>query len=294
MHLTIECLSGSLAGKQFRFDQPQITLGRGEQQKKDIDFADTDTTVSREHGLFLIREEQVFFTDQSRGGTFTPRGKLQGTTMELQSGDELRLGGKNGPILRVLFHAPTPAQPPRVPLPTPPAARAQDATVLQMPDFQPPAAMAGGSAAPEATVFQSGVPTYSSQNPPSDATYFQSGPPPDATYFQSGAQPPADATYFQGGPLSGGPSPTDATYFQGGPPPAPADATYFQPSNSAQPAWNPASSDQTYVQPQTLDSDRSPAPVNPPKTASIPSKRWLLLIPALLIVGGGVWFFFLR
>ncbi len=113
MHITIECLSGSLAGKVFTFDQPEIGLGRGENQKKDIDFADTDIGVSRNHALIVLREQRVYLVDQSRGGTLVRGQRIQGTTFEVRSGEEVQLGGPSGPRLRVRFRAMTQIEPPR-------------------------------------------------------------------------------------------------------------------------------------------------------------------------------------
>jgi pSer/pThr/pTyr-binding forkhead associated (FHA) protein len=167
MQITIECLTGSLAGKAFYFDQAEITLGRGENVRKDIDFADTDLGVSRNHGSLIVRGNRVYLNDQSRAGTLVGGQRIQGTTHELQPEDELQLGGQSGPKVRVRFQAlaqpitqpiapapaqsltppqqpvqpaqspPTPAQPPQSPqpvfVPAPPVQPVVQNTMLQVP-----------------------------------------------------------------------------------------------------------------------------------------------------------------
>jgi hypothetical protein len=122
MQITIECLTGSLAGKAFYFDQAEITLGRGENVRKDVDFADTDLGVSRNHGSLIVRGNRVYLNDQSRAGTTVGGQRIQGTTHELQPEDELQLGGSSGPKMRVRFQAVAPliaAAPPVAPAPKP-------------------------------------------------------------------------------------------------------------------------------------------------------------------------------
>ncbi len=138
MQITIECLTGSLAGKAFYFDQAEITLGRGENVKKDIDFADTDLGVSRNHGSLILRGNRLYLNDQSRAGTIVGGQRVQGTTHELQPEDELQLGGPNGPKLRVRFQVVAKPVPPPPLTPAPPTTQPATPSTAQTPPPQPP------------------------------------------------------------------------------------------------------------------------------------------------------------
>jgi len=245
MRITVECLTGSLAGKRLEFEQTQITLGRGELQPKDLDFADSDVGVSREHGTITIEGERVFYTDRSRGGTLHEGQRLQGTTIELTSGAILQLGSRNGPQLKIFFH----------PLPSPALSDLANATVLQpVPPPPPPFAYDGPTTlqppprptlkqsieSAEATLFQGAVdrepPTTPVAPRPIEATYVQPQAS-EATYVQEGRMASTEATQFQT---------PEATQFQGGGP----ERTYLQGSN-------PNSVDPTYVQPANVRSPES-------------------------------------
>lgn len=139
MQITIECLTGSLAGKAFYFDQAEITLGRGENVKKDIDFADTDLGVSRNHGSLIVRGNRLYLNDQSRAGTIVGGQRVQGTTHELKPEDELQLGSQNGPKLRVRFQVVAkPTAPPPPVTPAPPTTQPAIQPTAQTPPPQSP------------------------------------------------------------------------------------------------------------------------------------------------------------
>jgi predicted component of type VI protein secretion system len=112
MRITIECMTGSLSGKRFVFEKPQITLGRGElPNRKDIDFADSDKGVSRNHGELIERKGVVYFRDHSRAGTLINGRLILSEETQLWPGDELCLGGKKGQLIRVSFQAPITSNP---------------------------------------------------------------------------------------------------------------------------------------------------------------------------------------
>lgn len=278
MHITIECLSGSLAGKTLKFNQPEISLGRGEQKKKDVDFLDTDTAVSRNHGIVFVRDERIYYTDQSRGGTLARGEKIQGATIELQSGDELQLGGKHGPTLKVLFRLPTVVD--RVSIPQAPSVPSPDVTVLQ-----PGSPPSPPKPTVDSTILQ-GV----------DEVKSSSTSPPKASPAQSPIEkaPPLTAsgeTIFQAPPSKAVPSPESGeTIFQGNPP---------------IPTPEPARSDETYVQGAETDPgstifQRTPSQVedtgatilqDSPNPRTIP---WVPIALGLVAAAGAIWFFFLR
>ncbi len=300
MHITIECLSGSLAGKTLKFDQPEISLGRGEQQKKDVDFLDTDTAVSRNHGIVFVRDEHIYYTDQSRGGTLARGAKVQGSTIELHSGDELQLGGKQGPILKVVFRLPTAvdrASIPQIPSvsspeatvmqtgsPPPPPKATADSTILQGIDggnTPPPKAAPAQSpvekapsreevirASSDATVFQFlKDSTPPPQKPTGGETIFQDPPPKKATPASEGGE-----TIFQETPSrTPGPARSDETYFQGAE--ADSGSTIFQ--------GTPSQVEDTGA---TILQDSPPA-------RSLP---WIPITLGLAASAGAIWFFLLR
>ena len=264
MHITIECLSGSLAGKTFQFNQPEISLGRGEQQKKDVDFLDTDTAVSRNHGRIFVRDERIYYTDQSRGGTLARGEKIQGATMELQPGDELRLGGKHGPILKVVFRLSTVVD--RASIPQTPLVSSPDATVMQ-PGSPPP----HPDPTADGTILQGidGDGAKISSTPPltaSEETIFQDSSRKASPSLEGGE------TIFQGTPLrTPEPARSDETYFQG----AEVDpgSTIFQ--------GTPSQVEDTGA---TILQDSPPA-------RNIP---WIPITLGLVAAAGAIWFFFLR
>ena len=316
MHITIECLSGSLAGKTLKFNQPEISLGRGEQQKKDVDFLDTDTAVSRNHGIVFVRDERIYYTDQSRGGTLARGEKIQGATIELQSGDELQLGGKHGPILKVVFRLPTVVD--RAFIPQTPSTSSPGATVLQPGSHPPPPKPAADS-----TILQ-GDGAKSSSTPPPKATPAQSPvekapegeevirASSDATVFQAPKVPTPEPQTPTGGetvfqqPLKS-PTPTAGgeTIFQASPPKASPSseggATMFQET----PSLGPARSDETYFQGAEVDPGSTifqgtPSQVedtgatilqDSPPARNIP---WVPIALGLGVAAGAIWFFLLR
>ncbi|MGA7952304.1 MAG: FHA domain-containing protein [Gloeobacterales cyanobacterium] len=320
MHITIECLSGSLAGKTLKFNQPEISLGRGEQQKKDVDFLDTDTAVSRNHGNIFVRDERIYYTDQSRGGTLVRGEKIQGATIELLAGDELQLGGKHGPILKVQFRLPTVVDRAFIPQtpsvsspaatvmqpgsPLPPPKSTADSTILQGIDgaksFSPPPPKDSLAQSPaekaaegeevirpssEATVFQAPkVPPPQMQIPKGGETVFQQ-PLKPSTPMANGetifqAAPPQKAT-----PSSEG----GETMFQGTPlrtpEPARLDETYFQSAEV-----DPGSTIFQGTPSQVEDTGATILQDSPP-SRNIP---WVPIIFGLVGVIGAIWFFFLR
>jgi predicted component of type VI protein secretion system len=278
MHITIECLSGSLAGKTLKFNQPEISLGRGEQQKKDVDFLDTDTAVSRNHGIVFVRDERIYYTDQSRGGTLARGEKIQGATIELQSGDELQLGGKHGPVLKVAFRLPTVVD--RAFIPQTPIGSSPDATVMQ-PGSPSPAPKPTA----DSTILQGVDEARSSSTPPPKAapaqgpiekaltptangeTIFQDSPPQKATPASEGGE-----TIFQEAPSRT-------------PEPARSDETYFQSAEV-----DPGS---TVFQGTPLQVEDTGATVlqDSPNPRTIP---WVPIALGLVATAGAVWFFFLR
>jgi predicted component of type VI protein secretion system len=325
MHITIECLSGSLAGKTLKFNQPEISLGRGEQQKKDVDFLDADTAVSRNHGIVFVRDERIYYTDQSRGGTLARGEKIQGATIELQSGDELQLGGKHGPVLKVVFRLPTVVDRafiPQTPLQTP-IGSSPDATVMQSGSPPPPPKLTA-----DGTILQGIDQAKSSSTPPpkaapaqspvekapegeevirtsSDATVFQapkvSTPPPQAptggeTVFQQPLKSPTPTasgeTIFQdSSPQKATPSSEGgATMFQETPPvrtpgPARSDETYFQGAEI-----DPGSTIFQGTPSQVEDTGATILQDSPP-ARNIP---WIPIGLGLGAAAGAIWFFFLR
>jgi predicted component of type VI protein secretion system len=318
MHITIECLSGSLAGKTLKFNQPEISLGRGEQQKKDVDFLDTDTAVSRNHGIVFERDERIYYTDQSRGGTLARGEKIQGATIELLSGDELQLGGKHGPILKVVFRLPTVVD--RAFIPQTPSTTSPGATVLQPGSPPLPPKLAADS-----TILQGDGAKSSSTLPPK-ATPAQSPvekapegeevirTSSDATVFQAPKvptpepQPPTGGeTVFQQPLKSPTPTAGGETIFQAAPPlsslSSEGGATMFQETPSRTPG--PARSDETYFQGAEVDPGSTifqgtPSQVedtgatilqDSPNPRTIP---WVPIALGLAAVAGSVWFFFLR
>lgn len=77
-------LTGSLAGRLLRLDQPQLMLGRSEQ-------AFLDSGVSREHARVECTEEGCFVHDlDSTNGTFVAGRKV--VEQQLEEGDEILLG----------------------------------------------------------------------------------------------------------------------------------------------------------------------------------------------------------
>jgi predicted component of type VI protein secretion system len=323
MHITIECLSGSLAGKTLKFNQPEISLGRGEQQKKDVDFLDTDTAVSRNHGIVFVRDERIYYTDQSRGGTLARGEKIQGATIELQSGDELQLGGKNGPVLKVVFRLPTVmdrASIPQIPLQTP-IGSSPGATVLQPGSPPPPPKSTADS-----TILQGIDGAKNSSPPPPKAAPAQSPvektpqgeevirTSPDATVFQAPKEstpppqtPTGGETVFQQPLKSPTPTASGETIFQAPPPKASPSseggATIFQETPSRTPG--PARSDETYFQGAEVDPGSTvfqgtPSQVedtgatilqDSPPARNIP---WVPIALGLVAAAGAIWFFFLR
>jgi predicted component of type VI protein secretion system len=282
MHITIECLSGSLAGKTLKFNQPEISLGRGEQQKKDVDFLDTDTAVSRNHGMVFVRDERIYYTDQSRRGTLARGEKIQGATIELQSGEELQLGGRHGPVLKVIFRLPTVVDRASIP-----------ETPLQTPTVS----------SPDATVMQPGSPPPPPK-PMADSTILQG-----IDKAASSSTPPPKADPAQG-PIEKAPTPTanGETIFQDSPPQKAALAseggeTIFQEAPSRTP--EPARSDETYFQGAEVDPGStvfqgSPSQVEDTGATilqdSPPARNapWIPITLGLVAAAGAVWFFFLR
>jgi hypothetical protein len=272
MRVTIECLTGSLAGRCFEFDQTQISLGRGEvHDRKDLDFADTDPGVSRNHGEIIVEDGTVRFHDHSQAGTLVGSRLVLGQCVELNPGDELRPGGQKGPLLRISFAAfarsdtvfdvsPQP-QLPNTPLPQPTTVtqanpsgsdatvvqpsttRADDATVFQSPAVSPPA--------DDATVYQPSRKPASSPPGESDPTYWQ------GSGFDSRSAVPDDATIDQG--ISG----------QSG---SASDQTILQPSDDDE--------ERTLIQPASVPIIRS----------SPPTWVWITLVSVLLIAGTAVLF----
>jgi predicted component of type VI protein secretion system len=320
MHITIECLSGSLAGKTLKFNQPEISLGRGEQQKKDVDFLDTDTAVSRNHGIVFVRDERIYYTDQSRGGTLARGEKIQGTTIELQSGDELQLGGKHGPILKVVFRLPTVID--RSSIPQTPSVSSPDATVLQ-PGSPPPLPKPTA----DSTILQGIDGAKSSSTPPPKAAPAQSPvektsegeevirSSSDATVFQAPKEstPPLQTptgveTVFQQPLKSPTPTASGETIFQDAPlqkatPSSEGDETMFQETSLRTPG--PARSDETYFQGAEVDPGSTIFQGTPSQVEdtgatilqdSTPARNipWIPIVLGLAVVGGAVWFFFLR
>jgi predicted component of type VI protein secretion system len=316
MHITIECLSGSLAGKTLKFNQPEISLGRGEQQKKDVDFLDTDLAVSRNHGIVFVRDARIYYTDQSRGGTLARGEKIQGATIELQSGDELQLGGKHGPILKVLFRLPTVVdgayipQTPSVSSPTatvlqpgsppPPPKPSADSTILQSID-------GANTPPPKATPAQSPVEKALEGEEviraSSDATIFQA--PKDSTPLPQ--TPPSGETVFQQPLKSPPPSASGETIFQApspkATPPSEGGETIFQEAPSRTP--EPARSDETYFQGPEVDSGSTIFQGTPSQVEdkgatilqeSTPARNipWVPIILGLVATLGAIWFFFPR
>jgi predicted component of type VI protein secretion system len=282
MHITIECLSGSLAGKTLNFNQPEISLGRGEQQAKDVDFLDTDTSVSRNHGMVFVRDERIYYTDQSRGGTLARGEKIQGATIELQSGDELQLGGKQGPVLKVVFRLPT----------------AVDRAAIPQTLFQTPTVTS-----PDATVMQPGSPPPPPK-PMADSTILQG-----IEGTKNSSTSPPKATPAQN-PIEKAPTPTASgeTIFQDAPPKKAAPSsesgeTIFQEAPPRSP--EPARSDETYFQGAEVDPGSTvfqgtPSQVedtgatvlqDSPPARTIP---WIPITLGLSAVAGAVWLFFLR
>ncbi|MBC7882795.1 MAG: FHA domain-containing protein [Anaerolineae bacterium] len=199
MQITIECLTGSLAGKAFYFDQAEITLGRGENVKKDIDFADTDLGVSRNHGSLILRGNRLYLNDQSRAGTIVGGQRVQGTTHELQPEDELQLGGPSGPKLRVRFQVVAkPAVPPPPLTPAPPTK-----PTAQTPPPQPPKPVPT-PAAPVQPIAQNTmlqVPTSATPVPQPQGTFIQSESIAPPIAQNTMLQVPASATPVPQSPI---------------------------------------------------------------------------------------------
>jgi predicted component of type VI protein secretion system len=285
MQITIECLSGSLAGRILRFNQPEIVLGRGEQQKRDVDFLDTDMAVSREHGLVFEQDDRIYYKDQSRGGTLAQGKKIQDATIELQSGDELQLGGKQGPILKVLFRPPTIID--GTASPQMPSASSPAATVLQ-PGFPP----APPKPTADSTVLQD-----------MDGAEISSTPPPGASPTQIPVEEELEAEVIQT---------SSDTVFQASDAPTPPperptanEETVFQETPSRTP--EPVRSEETYFQRPTADPASTIAQGNPSQVEntnatilqeSTPARTvpWVPILLGLVAVVGtvGIWFFFLR
>jgi predicted component of type VI protein secretion system len=298
MQITIQCLSGSLAGKTLKFDQPEISLGRGEQQKKDIDFLDMDTAVSRNHGIIFVRDERIYYTDQSRGGTLARGEKIRGATIELQPEDELQLGGKNGPRLKVGFRLLTVVDTDRLDravMPQAPAPSNPGATVMQPGSPPPPPSPTANS-----TILQGIDGAKSASIPPPKASPAKSPAektPQNATggetVFQSPLNPTPSVggeTIFQAPSSKAVPSPEGGeTMFQEIPPrtpkPARSDATYFQGAEA-----DPGS---TVFQGASSPVEDTGATIlqDSPNTRTVP---WVPIAVGLAAVAGAVWFFFLR
>jgi predicted component of type VI protein secretion system len=285
MQITIECLSGSLAGRTLRFNQPEIVLGRGEQQKRDVDFLDTDMAVSRDHGLVFERDERIYYKDQSRGGTLAQGKKIQDATIELQSGDELQLGGKQGPVLKVLFRPPTIVD--GTANPQTPSASSPAATVLQPGSPPPPPKPTADS-----TILQDIDGAESSSTPPPEASQTQS---PVEEELEEEVQPPSDATVFQ---ASNNPTPPPQRPIANG-------ETILQETPSRPP--ESVRSEETYFQRPTADPGSTISQGNPSQVEntnatilqeSTPARTipWVPIILGLVAVAGavGIWFFFLR
>lgn len=250
MRVTIECLTGSLAGRRFEFDQAQISLGRGEvDNRKDLDFADTDPGVSRNHGEIIVQDGTVRFLDHSRAGTLVGSRLVLGQSVELNPGDELRPGGQKGPLLRIsftafarsdtIFDASPQTLPPNIP-PT------QPTTVSQAEDFPDgPPHKPAESLSKDGTVLQEKVSASDatvvqpSMAKTDDATVYQpsrkpASPPDDGTYWQGSgfdSRPPEqdDGTVYQGAPgQSGSPGSDDRTILQS--PGSEAEQTLIQPA----------------------------------------------------------------
>ncbi|UFP95452.1 FHA domain-containing protein [Gloeobacter morelensis] len=318
MHITIECLTGSLAGKVLAFDQEEISLGRGEQKEKDIDFADIDIGVSRNHGLITLRAGRVVFTDASRGGTLVRGQRVNNDSVELCSGDELQLGGPSGPRLRVRYRAltqivepgrmhtqmldqpetlmdspPVPLPPPRpaaAPLPPVAAAMPADATAIQPPDAPPPN---GTVPLP--------LPPVSTPPPPSQQQTMLQMPPAPSPSAPTVPSPPrptvpapsAQAPYVPPVPPLGGETffqqtvDPDATVYHPQAPSAPPipGETFFQPfaapsAPSARPA-PAAPKANSYIPPEQQTMLQTPAPVidsNPTLLQEPAQFPWLLVI----------------
>jgi predicted component of type VI protein secretion system len=285
MQITIECLSGSLAGRTLRFNQPEIVLGRGEQQKRDVDFLDTDMAVSRDHGLVFERDDHIYYKDQSRGGTLAQGKKIQDATIELQSGDELQLGGKQGPILKVLFRPPTIVD--GMASPQTPSASSPAATVLQPGSPPPPPKPTADS-----TVLQDMDGAESSSTSPPETSQTQS-PVEEELEEEEVVQTSSD-TVFQASnnpiPPPQRPTANGETISQktpGTPEPVRSDETYFQ-RPTADPGstifqGNPSQVENTNA---TILQESTPARTIP----------WVPIILGLVAVAGavGIWFFFLR
>lgn len=295
MRVTIECLTGSLAGRSFEFDQAQISLGRGESHdRKDLDFADTDSGVSRNHGKITVQDGTVRFHDHSRAGTLVGNRLVLDQSAELSPGDELRPGGQKGPLLRIsftalarsdtMFVASPQTLPPRVPPTQPMTVSQTDGFPTSLPPLKPVS-----SPPKDATVLQGNTPG-------SDATIIQPsvGRTDDATVIQSPATSPPpmdDATVYQLSEMPASPS-DDATHWQGGlssQPPAQDDATVFQgaPSKSG-PA---GSDDRTILQFSSSEGERTliQPPGVPPVRPGQPVWVWvgvgcMLLIAAVAVL----------
>ncbi|BAC88373.1 FHA domain-containing protein [Gloeobacter violaceus] len=304
MHITIECLTGSLAGKVLAFDQEEISLGRGEQKEKDIDFADIDIGVSRNHGLIAIRAGRVVFTDASRGGTLVRGQRVNNDSVELRSGDELQLGGPSGPRLRVRYRAltqivepgrmhtqmpdppetlidlpPAPLPPPRpvaAPLPPVAAAMPADATAIQPPSAPPlPQITAQPAPSPNGTA-PLPLPPVSTPPPPSQQQTMLQMPPAPSPSAPTVPPPPrpavvpapsAQAPYVPPVPPMGG-----ETFFQQTVDP---DATVYHPQAPSAPPVPEETFFQSFAAPSAPSA--RPAPAAPNANSYIPPEQQTML-----------------
>ncbi|MBW4698633.1 MAG: FHA domain-containing protein [Aphanocapsa lilacina HA4352-LM1] len=304
MHITIECLTGSLAGKVLAFDQEEISLGRGEQKEKDIDFADIDIGVSRNHGLITLRAGRVVFTDASRGGTLVRGQRVNNDSVELRSGDELQLGGPSGPRLRVRYRAltqivepgrmhtqmpdppktlidlppaPLPPRPVAAPLPPVAAAMPADVTAIQPPNApllpqiaaQPAQSPNGTAPLPLPPVSTPPPPSQQQtmlQMPPAPSPTAPTVPPPPRPAVVSA--PSAQAPYVLPVSPMGG-----ETFFQETVDP---DATVYHPPQAPSP---PPVPEETFFQSFAAPSAPSarPAPAAPNANSYVPPEQQTML-----------------
>jgi Nif-specific regulatory protein len=104
--ITLEVVQGSAAGRSFQFEQPSVTIGRGDTAQLVL----ADIHLSGEHGQLFREEDQVIYRDlRSTNGSFVQRGERRipvdascGYEITVHDGDQLVIGDQRNPVVIVL------------------------------------------------------------------------------------------------------------------------------------------------------------------------------------------------
>ncbi len=101
--ITLDVVTGALAGRRFELETPQVTLGRADENTVVL----PDSHLSSEHGQLFAEDDQVVYRDlRSTNGSAVQRGGRRlvldassGWEASLRDGDQLLLGDPLNPVV---------------------------------------------------------------------------------------------------------------------------------------------------------------------------------------------------